>query len=122
MKSLMHIVRLAALTAMTCFAAAHAEEASRGLAPKAELPKLEEPGAAAPKTELQSGPRGMCTANWSAKKYKPYDKVQSEVKRRYGDVRILRVALCGEGPGAYFQIVIISGTGSVSRVQITALN
>jgi hypothetical protein len=121
MKSSMHIVRLAALTAMTCFTPAHAEEASRSLAPKAEQPKLEEP-AAAPKTELQSGSRGACRANWSAKKYKPYDKVQSEVKRRHGDVRILRVALCGEGPGAYFQIVIISGTGSVSRVQIAALN
>lgn len=66
--------------------------------------------------------RAECRPNWTAKKYKSFDNVQTEVRKRYGEVRILRVALCGEGTTAYFQIVILSGQGQVSRVQITAAN
>jgi len=123
MKTLTQMVLAAALVAMTALSAAsRAEEAARGLTPKADLPKLEAPKADSAKTEPQKMAPAACTPNWTAKKYKPFDKVQNEVKKRYGDVRILRVALCGEGAGAYFQIVIISGKGSVSRVQIAASN
>jgi hypothetical protein len=61
-----------------------------------------------------------CKANWNAKGYRPFESIQSEVRERYGDVKVLRVSLCGEGDVAFFQIVIISGQGAVSRVQVAA--
>lgn len=63
-----------------------------------------------------------CAPNWTANQYKSFGAVQNEIKKQFGEVRILRVALCGEGGDAYFQIVIISGQGEVRRVQIAASN
>lgn len=63
-----------------------------------------------------------CAPNWTANQYKSFGDLQSEIKKQFGEVRILRVALCGEGGNAYFQIVIISGQGEVRRVQIAAAN
>jgi hypothetical protein len=63
-----------------------------------------------------------CAPNWTANKYKPFGKVQTEIRKRYGDVRILRVALCGQDADAYFQIVILSGKGTVRRVRVAASN
>ena len=61
-----------------------------------------------------------CAANWSPDSYKSFDMLQNEVKKKYGEVRILRVALCSSGSNPYFQVVIISGTGEVRRVQVAA--
>ena len=61
-----------------------------------------------------------CAPNWTANEYKSFSDVQNEVRKQFGDVRILRVALCGEGGNAYFQIVIITGQGQVQRVKIAA--
>jgi hypothetical protein len=61
-----------------------------------------------------------CAPNWSTKGFKSFGDVQDEVKKRYGEVRILRVALCDPGGNAYFQVVIISGQGEVRRVQLAA--
>lgn len=63
-----------------------------------------------------------CAPNWTATEYKSFGDVQNEIKKQYGDVRILRVALCGEGGKAYFQVIIISGQGEVRRVQLAASN
>jgi hypothetical protein len=63
-----------------------------------------------------------CAPNWTANHYKSFSDIQNEVKKQFGDVRILRVALCVEGSDAYFQIVIISGQGEVRRVKIAASN
>jgi uncharacterized membrane protein YkoI len=63
-----------------------------------------------------------CAPNWTANHYKSFSDIQNEVKKQFGDVRILRVALCVEGGTAYFQIVIISGQGEVRRVKIAASN
>ncbi|NJM33355.1 MAG: hypothetical protein HC850_00210 [Rhodomicrobium sp.] len=63
-----------------------------------------------------------CASNWTAHQYKSFSALQNEIKKQFGDVRILRVSLCGEGGNAYFQIVIISGQGKVQRVQIAASN
>lgn len=63
-----------------------------------------------------------CAPNWTANHYKSFSDIQTEVKKQFGDVRILRVALCVEGSDAYFQIVIISGQGEVRRVKIAASN
>jgi hypothetical protein len=64
----------------------------------------------------------QCAANWSPSEYKSFGDLQNEVKKRYGEVRILRVALCDQGGKPYFQVVIISGQGEVRRVQVTAGN
>lgn len=64
----------------------------------------------------------QCAANWSPSEYKSFGALQSEVKKRYGEVRILRVALCDQGGNPYFQVVIISGQGEVRRIQVTAAN
>jgi hypothetical protein len=61
-----------------------------------------------------------CKANWNAKGYRPFESIQSEIRERYGDVKVLRVSLCGEGDVVFFQIVIITGQGAVSRVQVVA--
>jgi len=61
-----------------------------------------------------------CAANWSPKDYKSFIDLQGEVRKRFGEVRILRVALCDQGGNAYFQVVIISGHGEVRRVQVAA--
>ena len=66
--------------------------------------------------------QSSCAPNWTANQYKSFGVVQNEIKQQFGEVRILRVALCGEGGDAYFQIVIISGQGEVRRVQIAASN
>jgi hypothetical protein len=63
-----------------------------------------------------------CAANWSTSEYKSFGDLQSEVKKRYGEVRILRVALCNPGDNPYFQVVIISGHGEVRRIQLAAVN
>jgi hypothetical protein len=61
-----------------------------------------------------------CAANWSPDSYKSFDTLQNEVKKKYGEVRILRVALCNSSSSPYFQVVIISGNGEVRRVQVAA--
>jgi hypothetical protein len=63
-----------------------------------------------------------CAPNWSTNAYKSFGNVQDEVRKRYGEVRILRVALCDQGGNPYFQVVIISGQGEVRRVQVGATN
>lgn len=63
-----------------------------------------------------------CTPNWAPNDYKSFGTVQSEIEAQYGEVRILRIALCDEGGQAFFQIVILSGQGEVRRVQIAASN
>jgi len=68
----------------------------------------------------QPAAQGNCTPNWTANKYKSFGAIRNEIKNQYGDVRILRVALCDEGGNAYFQVVIISGQGEVRRVQLAA--
>jgi hypothetical protein len=79
-----------------------------------------------PKPEHQGIPVNpqeiSCKANWSAKGYRPFESIQSEVRERYGNVKVLRVSLCGEGDVAFFQIVIITGQGAVSRVQVAAVS
>ncbi len=69
-----------------------------------------------------SSAQAPCTPNWTASEYKSFGAIQNEIKKQYGDVRILRVALCGEGGSAYFLVVIISGRGQVQRVQLAASN
>ena len=63
-----------------------------------------------------------CTASWSPNEYKSFGTLQSEVRKRYGQVRILRVALCDTGGQPYFQVVIISDHGEVRRIQVAAAN
>lgn len=63
-----------------------------------------------------------CMTNWSASEFKSFGDVQTEVKKRFGEVRILRVALCNPGYNPYFQVVIISEHGEVRRVQVAAAN
>jgi hypothetical protein len=72
--------------------------------------------------EYAAAQNSNCAPNWTAREYKSFSDLQSEIKKRFGDVRILRVALCGEGGNAYFQIVIIYDHGKVERVQIAASN
>ncbi len=71
-----------------------------------------------PSTEVAA--QATCAPNWTANQYKSFSDVQSEIRKQFGDVRILRVSLCGEGGNAYFQIIIISGQGEVQRVKIAA--
>lgn len=61
-----------------------------------------------------------CAQNWTANEYKSFAVIQSEIRKQYGEVRILRVALCDKGGNAYFQVVIMSGQGEVRRVQLVA--
>lgn len=68
----------------------------------------------------QPAAQGSCVPNWTSDEYKSFGTVQSEIRKQYGDVRILRVALCQQGGDAYFQVVIISGQGKVQRVKLAA--
>lgn len=63
-----------------------------------------------------------CAPNWTTSEYKSFGDIQSEIHAQYGQVRILRIALCGKGGKAFFQVVILSGQGEVRRVQIAASN
>jgi hypothetical protein len=76
--------------------------------------------AACPAGALTAAAQDICAPNWTTAQYKSFGDIQIEIKKQFGEVRILRVALCGEGGAAYFQIVIISGQGEVRRVQIAA--
>ncbi len=71
---------------------------------------------------IQSTAQTDCVPNWTANEYKSFGDIQSEIKNQYGEVRILRVALCDEGANAYFLVVIISGQGEVRRIQLAASN
>ncbi len=64
--------------------------------------------------------QGNCAPNWTPNQYKSFSDIQNEIKKQYGEVRILRVALCDQGGNAYFQVVIISGRGEVRRIQLAA--
>jgi len=61
-----------------------------------------------------------CAPNWTSDRYRSYGDIQAQIKQQYGDVRVLRVALCGQGGNAYFRVVIISGGGEVKRLQLPA--
>ncbi len=76
--------------------------------------------AACPAGALTAAAQDTCAPNWTATQYKSFGDIQVEIRKQFGNVRILRIALCGEGGAAYFQIVIISGQGEVRRVQIAA--
>ena len=76
--------------------------------------------AACPAGATKAAAQDACAPNWTTAQYKSFGDIQIEIKKQFGEVRILRVALCGEGGAAYFQIVIISGQGEVRRVQIAA--
>lgn len=76
--------------------------------------------AVCPVGALKAAAQGTCVPNWTTAQYKSFGDIQTEVKKLFGQVRILRVALCGEGGSAYFQVIIISGQGEVRRVQINA--
>ena len=76
--------------------------------------------AACPAGASEATAQDVCAPNWTTTQYKSFGDLQIEIKKQFGEVRILRVALCGEGGAAYFQIVIISGLGEVRRVQIAA--
>jgi azurin len=71
--------------------------------------------AASPATAQSS-----CAPNWTSDEYKSFGDLQNEVKKQYGEVRILRVALCQQDGKAYFHVIIISDEGKVQRVQLTA--
>jgi hypothetical protein len=76
--------------------------------------------AACPAGAVTAAAQDACAPNWTTAQYKSFGDIQVEIRKQFGEVRILRVALCGEGGTAYFQIVIISGQGEVRRVQIAA--
>lgn len=61
-----------------------------------------------------------CVPNWTTDEYKSFGDLQDEVKKQYGEVRILRVALCQQDGKAYFHVIIISDQGKVQRIQLTA--
>ena len=64
--------------------------------------------------------QGSCAPNWTTDEYKSFGDLQNEIKKQYGDVRILRVALCQQDGKAYFRVIIISDQGKVQRIQLTA--
>jgi hypothetical protein len=69
----------------------------------------------------QQASKDPCSTRWIAKDYKSFRNIKSEVKSSFGDGRILRVFLCGEGEKAYFRVLFISGDGAVSRIRISAV-
>lgn len=129
MKPFAQILLAALITCAAAVPAVAQNERTRSFTPKDTqnpAPKPEQlgvpPETSAPTPQKQDV-QAECRPNWTAKKYRSFDSLQTEIKKRYGEVRILRVALCGEGTtAAYFQIVILSGEGSVSRIQIAATN
>lgn len=60
-----------------------------------------------------------CRSSWSKSGYKSYAEIKSEVRRRLGNVQIVRVQLCGEGRGEYFHVVAIDRKGGKTiRVEL----
>lgn len=64
--------------------------------------------------------RAGCIPTWSKSDYKSYGQVQADVHNQFGDVRILKVALCVYGAKSYFQIVIMDSKGVVRTLHIGA--
>lgn len=60
-----------------------------------------------------------CISSWSSSEYKSYSQIQADVRSQYGDVRILKVALCAQGARSYFQIVVMDNKGVVRTVQVS---
>ncbi len=67
-----------------------------------------------------AGDAASCNTTWTKGGYKSYRQVESEVRSQHGDVKILRVMLCGEGEGAYFQVVVLNPGGKVQNVRVAA--
>jgi hypothetical protein len=61
-----------------------------------------------------------CISSWSTSKYKSYNQVQADVRSRFGNVRILKVALCVQNSGSYFQIVVMNNKGVVRTLRMSA--
>lgn len=67
-----------------------------------------------------TGVRAGCDTKWTKSKYKSFRQVESEVRGQLGDVKILRVLLCGEGAGAHFQVVVLNAAGTVQNIKVAA--
>jgi hypothetical protein len=63
---------------------------------------------------------GECSSSWSKSEFKSYGQVQADVRGQFGNVRILKVALCSQGPKNYFQIVVMDDKGVVRTLHIGA--
>jgi hypothetical protein len=61
-----------------------------------------------------------CTHTWGKGPYKTYGQIQSEVRNKFGNVKILRLALCGGTGQHYFRVVVLQTPGTVKSVQIPA--
>lgn len=61
-----------------------------------------------------------CNTTWTKGSFKSFRQIESEVRAAHGDVKILRVLLCGEGANAYFQVVVLNRSGTVQNLRIAA--
>lgn len=77
-------------------------------------------GFAAPAGHAAGMGKLSCVSSWPAGQYKTYRQVQSDIKNRFGHVRILKVALCGQDTHAYFHVVVMTNRGVVQTLRIDA--
>jgi hypothetical protein len=61
-----------------------------------------------------------CRSTWAPGEYKSYGQVQNELRERQPTAHVLRIALCGEGEDAYFQVLILDDGNHVSTIQVEA--
>lgn len=64
--------------------------------------------------------RADCIASWSKSEYRSYSEVQADVRGQFGNVRILKVALCTQGSKSYFQVVVMDEKGVVRTLHMGA--
>jgi hypothetical protein len=69
-----------------------------------------------------SGPlnAAACDTAWTKGGYKTYRQVESEVRSKLGQVKILRVKLCSQGSDSYFQVVVLNASGTVQNIRVPA--
>ncbi|MBI4724521.1 MAG: hypothetical protein HY765_05950 [Rhodomicrobium sp.] len=62
----------------------------------------------------------MCTHAWAKGSYKSHKQVESELRERLANAKILRLSLCHSGEDYYFQVTILEASGKVRTVRVPA--
>ena len=68
----------------------------------------------------QAGSKDGCTHTWGKGDYRSFRQIEAELHTKFGNVKILRMALCGVGGQPYFQVTVLQPSGTVNNLQVPA--
>ena len=61
-----------------------------------------------------------CSHNWVKGHYKSFRQIEQELSATLGEIKILRMAICGTDPDRFFSITFLNHEGTVKTVRVPA--